>query len=118
MYYGYATGDSAPLKEISNLQTCERCDHVITEIDGWQADLRYLSPATITVDSVERLPDREQYGGKSPVVLQFTRGQTVEIRQGSQGKHFPSTAYEAVFLLEWQEEKWVVAKASWEKREA
>ncbi|MCT1867008.1 DUF6318 family protein [Dermabacter sp. p3-SID358] len=118
MYYGYATGDSAPLKEISDLQTCERCDKVITEIDGWQADLRYLSPATITVDSVERLPDREQYEGKSPVVLQFTRGQTVEIRQGSQGKHFPSTAYEAVFLLDWQEEKWVVAKASWEKREA
>ncbi|QEU12341.1 DUF6318 family protein [Dermabacter vaginalis] len=118
MYYGYATGDSAPLKEISELQTCERCAQVITEIDEWQAGPRYLSPTTITVDSVERLPDRAQYEGASPVVLQFTRGQTVEVSQGKEGKQFPPTSYEAVFLLEWEEEKWAVAKASWEKREA
>ena len=117
MYYGYATGDSSPLKGISSVQTCDRCRKVIAEIDDWRAEQRYLSPATITVESVDRLPDREQYEGKAPVVVRFTREQSDEFTKDGQGKHFPRTSYEAVFLLDWREEKWVIAKSSWERTE-
>lgn len=115
MYYGYATGDSSPLKGISDQKTCDKCSQVSAEIDRWRGDHRFLTPPNLTFDAIDRLPDREQYGGKTPVALRFTRGQTDEFDRGGKGKNFPPMTYEAALLLTWQDDKWVVSNASWEK---
>ena len=113
MYYGYATGDTEPMVQISDLSICSNCENVVSEVNEWvNVKGNYLVPAP--------LEDQDLYvagvvGDESEVHYRFTRPTFTQHYREGEPKVFEPRRVNGGGLVKFSDgEGWKVTDVAWE----
>lgn len=112
MYYGYATGDTEPLADVSDHTSCVECTELINDIHSWRDKGKYLTPARVKLDD-EWIVDKSDDLTKTE--YWFTVDELQVRQQDSTTKTIARTQTASAFHLAFKDGTWIVLACRWEK---
>ena len=110
MYYGYATGDTEPLKKVVDSGQCENCKRVIDGIDRWREKPKHISPADISEDDIWVVESNDNF---AQVEYWYTVNDVVVTEAGQSTETVKGERKASAFRFRYLNGSWQVQEGVW-----
>ncbi|WP_156468348.1 DUF6318 family protein [Dermabacter hominis] len=110
MYYGYATGDTEPLKKVVDSGQCENCQRVIDGIGRWREKSKHISPADISEDDIWVVESNDNF---TQVEYWYTVNDVVVTEAGQSTETVKGERKASAFRLRYLNGSWQVQEGVW-----
>lgn len=110
LYYGYATGDTAPYESVVSLGACKACGETLAEMDRWRENRQFASVVGVTPGEISIETTKDGY---VVVRYQFT---IEDLHPGSYGgstEDQPTEQHTVNLKLDFSDGEWLVLHFDW-----
>ncbi|MDK8803117.1 DUF6318 family protein [Dermabacter hominis] len=110
LYYGYATGDTAPYESVVSLGACKACGETLAEMDRWRENKQFASVVGVTPGEISIETTKDGY---VVVRYQFT---IEDLHPGSYGgstEDQPTEQHTVNLKLDFSDGEWLVLHFDW-----
>ncbi|WP_250257673.1 DUF6318 family protein [Dermabacter sp. Marseille-Q3180] len=110
LYYGYATGDTAPYESVVSLGACKACGETLAEMDRWRENKHFASVVGVTPGEISTDTTKDGY---VLVRYQFT---IEDLHPGSYGDSTegqPTEQHTVKMTLDFSDGEWLVLHFDW-----
>lgn len=110
LYYGYATGDTAPYESVVSLGACEACAETLAEMDRWRESQYFASVVGVTAGEISTETTKDGY------VLVRYKFTIEDLHPGSYGdtaENQPTEQHTVNMKLDFSDGEWLVLHLDW-----
>lgn len=110
LYYGYATGDTAPYESVVSLGACEACGETLAEMDRWRESQHFASVVGVTAGEISTETTKDGY------VLVRYKFTIEDLHPGSYGdtaENQPTEQHTVNMKLDFSDGEWLVLHFDW-----
>lgn len=105
LYYGYATGDTAPYESVVSLGACKACGETLAEMDRWRENKQFASVVGVTPGEISTDTTKDGY------VLARYKFTIEDLHPGSYGdtaENQPTEQHTVKMTLDFSDGEWLV----------
>lgn len=110
LYYGYATGDTAPYESVVSLGACEACGETLAEMDRWRESQHFASVVGVTAGEISTETTKDGY---VLVRYQFTIEDLHPGSYGDTAEDQPTEQHTVNMKLDFSDGEWLVLHIDW-----